>query len=92
MSEWASSIILKIVEWFVVFGLGVLFRKRVGRSIIKAKKRFFNDPVSINIISVRSYNPVEIHDFNQDVYENIFVLPGIDRGPGRFCGDRLSDR
>ena len=71
MSEWVEFIFTRFLGWIISFGLGLLVRKKVGRFLIKKKKWLFNDAVSINIISVRSYKPVEIHDFNQDVYEDV---------------------
>lgn len=71
MSEWVEFVFTRLLGWAISFGLGLLVRKKVGRFIIKTKKWLFNDSVSISIISIRSYNPVEIHDFNQDVYEDV---------------------
>lgn len=71
MLEWFEFIVTKIAEWFIPFLLGLLLRKRFGRFIIKKKKWLFNDAVNINILSVRLYNPVETHNFNQDVYEDV---------------------
>lgn len=78
MSEWtAESIILMIVNWTVPFVLGLLFRRRVGRSIVNFKRWLFNDIVTVQIISVRTYipqeTPVEIHEFTQQVYDDIKV-------------------
>lgn len=71
MSEWVSSIILEVLKWFIAFGLGLLFRKRVGRFIIKTKKWLLNDVVPTRIVSIRTYTPVEIRDFNLGVYEDV---------------------
>jgi len=71
MSEWTDLVVVKIVEWLIPFGLGLLVRKRVGRFLIKIKRKLFNDAVTFKIISVRSYNPVETHDFNLNVYEDV---------------------
>lgn len=71
MSGWAEFLFTKFLEWLVPFTLGLLVRKKVGRFLIKTKKWLFNDTVSINIISVRSYSPVEIMDFNLSIYEDV---------------------
>lgn len=71
MSEWVNIILWKLLDWGIPFTIGILFRKKVGRAIIKAQKWLLNDTVTINIISVRTYLPVEVHDFNLEVYENI---------------------
>lgn len=69
--------VLEIVKWIVVFVLGLLFRKRVGRAIIKAKKWLLNDVVGVRIVSIRTYvpeeTPVEINEFTRGVYEDIRV-------------------
>lgn len=71
MLEWISVILTKIVEWLIPFVLGLLFRKKVGRFFVKKKKWLLNDVVTFKMISVRSYNPVEIRDLNRDVYEDV---------------------
>lgn len=78
MSESAILILWKIVEWAILFGLGLLFRKRVGRFIIKTKKWLLNDVVATRIVSIRTYTPedtpVEIADFNMGIYEEIRAI------------------
>ena len=75
MFEWINLVILKIVEWLIPFVLGLLFRKRVGRGIIRAKKWLLNDVVPTKMVSIRTYTPeetpVEIHNFTMDVYEEV---------------------
>lgn len=73
MSEWdlVQQILLKIVDWGVPFGIGLLFRKRVGRWLTKMKMRLLNDTISINILSIRSYKPTVIKPCEYQVYENI---------------------
>jgi len=59
------------------------FRKRVGRFLITAKKRLFNDILTLNIVSIRSYEPAEVSEFTVDVYDNLKVkIPYIKLGYG----------
>ena len=73
MSELAVSIILMIANWAVPFVLGLLFRKRVGRAIVNFKRWLFNDIVTVQIISVRTYTSqetsAEIQEFTRQVYD-----------------------
>jgi hypothetical protein len=69
----AYQILYRVLDWGIPFTLGVLFRKRVGRFLIKIKRWLFNDVVTMNILCVRSYNPTEICEVNHSVYEDIKV-------------------
>jgi hypothetical protein len=73
MSEWelAKQILLKLADWGIPFAIGVLFRRRVGRWLVKMKMRLLNDTISIDILSVRSYQPTEVKPCDHQVYENI---------------------
>ena len=73
MSEWVDFILKGLLGWSISFGLGLLARKKIGRFLVRTKKKLFNDPVTMRIVSIRLYNPVEVHDFNQDVFENVRV-------------------
>jgi len=64
-------IIQKLLDWGIPFGLGLLFRKKVGRFLILVKKRLFNDIITISLVSVRHYAPCEISEFDYRIYEDI---------------------
>jgi hypothetical protein len=70
MYEWVYPILLQLLNWIIPFSLGLLFRKRVARFLITTKKRLFNDIVTINLLSVRSYNPTKNSDFGREMYED----------------------
>lgn len=61
----------KIIEWGIPFGLGLLFRKRVGRFFIKLKKYLFNDVFTISVLIARFYDPTEVNEVNHDLYDAI---------------------
>jgi hypothetical protein len=68
----------KIIEWAIPFGLGLLFRKRVGRFFVKVKKYLFNDVFSINVLVARFYNPTEVNEVNHDLYDAVKTkLPSV---------------
>jgi hypothetical protein len=77
MSLDAESVGLMIVSWIVPFVLGLLFRKRVGRAIVNLKRWLFNDIVTADIVSIRTFvsqaTPIEIHEFTQQVYDEAKV-------------------
>lgn len=74
-NSWIASIFAKVAEWAIVFVLGLLFRKRVGRFFVKAKKWLFNDFVAIKIVSIQTYTPedtsVEIREFSKLIYDDV---------------------
>lgn len=73
MSEWAwlEQVLLKIADWGIPFVIGLAFRKRVARFLTTAKMRLLNDTLSINVVSVRSYQPTETKSCSHQIYENI---------------------
>jgi hypothetical protein len=66
---------LEVTKWAIAFGLGLLFRKRVGRAIVRLWKWLSNAVVTAQIVSVRTYIPVEtpvqIQDFTREVYDDV---------------------
>ena len=60
--------ILKIVGSFI---FGLLMRKKVGRYLIKFKRWLSNDSVTIDLVSTRTYTPVETNGFDMDIFRNI---------------------
>lgn len=60
--------LLKIVGSLVV---GLLMRKKVGRLLIRGKKWLFNDFVTIDLLSIRTYEPLETNEFNMNIYNTI---------------------
>jgi len=77
MSEWITSIIETVGSSAAGFIIGILFRKRTGRALAKAKKWLGNDVVTATIVSIQTYvpdvTPVEITEFTREVYEDIKV-------------------
>lgn len=63
----------KILDWGIPFALGLIFRKSVGRFLIKLKKYLSNDVVNISVLCIHSYKPNEVTEVNHDLYDDIKI-------------------
>lgn len=70
-SNLLQTILLELLKMVGSFILGLLVRRQVGRFLIKKKKWLFNDPVTIDLVSVRTYTPVEAKEFDMSLFHNI---------------------
>jgi hypothetical protein len=71
MTDWVTLFIEIFASSAIGFVLGLLFRKRNARWLVTAKKRLFNDVMVLDILSIRSYEPTNLKDFNRKDYGDI---------------------
>ncbi|MEM1551605.1 MAG: hypothetical protein QXH03_02910 [Candidatus Bathyarchaeia archaeon] len=69
--EHNTLMIGKIIEWGIPFLLGLIFKKRVARFFVIAKKRFLNEIISLTLLYTRYYSPCSASDVNYKVYEDL---------------------
>ena len=63
--------LLEIGQMTVPFVLGLLFRKKAGRIILKAKKWILNDIVTLDLLAVREYPKIVVKEIELSVFDNI---------------------
>ena len=71
MTDWGTLILTKLVEWGVPFSLGLLFRKKVARLLIRGKMWLLNDTISITILSCRVFDCIRMDEINVEIYNEI---------------------
>ena len=69
--DFLQKIGFELLIIIISFFFGLLMRRKVGRFLIRTKKRLLNDPVSIDIVSVRTYTPVRMNTFDMETFHNL---------------------
>uniref|UniRef100_A0A6M3LX79 Uncharacterized protein n=1 Tax=viral metagenome TaxID=1070528 RepID=A0A6M3LX79_9ZZZZ len=70
-SDPGRLIVIEILKIAGSFVFGLLMRNEVGRFLITAKKRFLNDFITINLISIHTYKSIEIENFDLEVFQHM---------------------
>jgi hypothetical protein len=73
-----GQVVLEVAKVAAGFVAGLLFKRKVWRFLVRAKKWLFNDILSLSIQAVRQYSYVDVKDVNICVFDHIKQkVPGV---------------
>lgn len=77
-TDFLTLVLSKALDWGIPFVLGLLFRKQIGRLLIRLKKFVLNDFVDIDFLAIRLYSPSTTTDISHDIFDDIRnKIPGV---------------